>query len=84
MDKYYLKRFLYNYNLLLGSLLADDSITAKRVKTIQDRYNSRKQWFVYRSKCSHYSVVQVVSGNIAGTSRRCGKRWIESITGVKI
>ena len=84
MDKYYLKRFLYNYNLLLGSLLADDLIKAKRVKTIQDRYNSSKQWFIYRSKCRHYSVVQVVSGDIAGTSRRCGKRRIESMTGVKL
>ena len=84
MDKYYLTRFLYGYNLLLGSLLSDESIKAKRVKTIQDRYNSSKQWFVYRSKCRHYSVVQVVSGNITGTSRRCGKRWIESITGVTL
>ena len=84
MDLYYLKLFLYKYNLLLGGLLADDSIKAKRIKTIQDRYSSAKQWYVYRSKCRHYSVIQVVSGRVTGTNKRCGKNWIESITGVRI
>lgn len=46
---------------------------------IRDNYNPSKCWLIFKTKCGHYHLAQMVCGRITGLSLRCGKSRINEI-----
>jgi hypothetical protein len=69
------------FDTLVGAYKADCFMNSKSIESIDKMWNESSFWYVYKSKCRHYSLVLTIGQNIVFCHNRCGKKIIDTFKG---